>query len=116
MGAKDNEPTSITIPRDQSANAVESARPDPARNGEYTPPARRELPPEFDAINARRHVLINKKIFGGGLTLEEEREFDRVTQEVDAMVESAFPYPKADLDYIARVEKELGLSGAALST
>ena len=115
MAAKDTELANVALPRDHPEITVGTAPLEPARNGEYTPPARRELPPEFLPKNTRRIALIHKQCFGGGLTPEEDAELEQLNCEVEVMIEAAFPLPKATPEYIAFLKRRHGSSESAMN-
>jgi hypothetical protein len=52
--------------------------------------------PGFTPLNNRRLELVKKKHYGGGLTLQEGREMEMLSEVVDAMVH--YHCPTIDLD------------------
>jgi hypothetical protein len=62
--------------------------------------------PEWDRVNGRRHELIRKDIYEGGLTDAERAEHDRLEAICGAALEKAFPAP-AWVAQVAELEKRL---------
>ena len=76
---------------------------------------RKNLGRGFMALNRRRCALIEKDIYGGGLTAEEQAEHDRLTAETDRRLDAAFAEERAGQEAMLRELEEaarrLGYTG-----